>query len=75
MDFLKEVGNLLITDYELSVLKKYDICVHKTSSFDEVLLLIDRVMNEYDLSGEEYDELENVAEVLAERKYYMETKK
>lgn len=75
MDFLKEVGNLLITDYELSVLKKYDICVQKTSSFDEVLLLIDRVMNEYDLSGEEYDELENVAEVLAERKYYMETKK
>ncbi len=75
MDFLKEVGNLLITDYELSVLKKYDICVQKTSSFDEILLLIDRVMNEYDLSGEEYDELENVAEVLAERKYYMETKK
>ena len=52
---------------------KYNIDVTKCSSIDEVLLLVDRVDD--DLSDEEYDELDYVASVLAERKYYMETNK
>ena len=74
MDELKKYGkNILINDYEASVLLKYNIDVTKCSSIDEVLLLVDRVDD--DLSDEEYDELDYVASVLAERKYYMETNK
>lgn len=74
MDELKKYGkNILINDYEKSILLKYNIDVTKCASIDEVLLLVDRL--EYDLDDEEYDELDYVANSLAERKYYMETNK
>ena len=74
MDELKKYGkNILINDYEKSILLKYNIDVTKCTSIDEVLLLVDRL--EYDLDDEEYDELDYVANSLAERKYYMETNK
>lgn len=74
MDELKKYGkNILINDYEKSILLKYNIDVIKCTSIDEVLLLVDRL--EYDLDDEEYDELDYVANSLAERKYYMETNK
>ena len=74
MDELKKYGkNILINDYEKSILLKYNIDVTKYASIDEVLLLVDRL--EYDLDDEEYDELDYVANSLAERKYYMETNK
>lgn len=74
MDELKKFGkNILINDYEARVLLKYNIDVTKCSSIDEVLLLVDRV--DEDLTDEEYDELDWVANILAERKYYMETNK
>lgn len=74
MDELKKYGkNILINDYEKNILLKYNIDVKKCGSIDEVLLLIDRVDD--DLTDEEYDELDYVASILAERKYYMETNK
>ena len=74
MDELKKYRkNILINDYEKSILLKYNIDVTKCASIDEVLLLVDRL--EYDLDDEEYDELDYVANSLAERKYYMETNK
>ncbi len=74
MDELKKYGkNILINDYEKTILLKYNIDATKCSSIDEVLLLVDRVAD--DLSDEEYDELDYVASTLAERKYYMETNK
>ncbi|HIU11478.1 MAG TPA: hypothetical protein IAB65_02130 [Candidatus Onthocola stercorigallinarum] len=74
MDELKKYGkNILINDYEASILLKYNIDATKCASIDEVLLLVDRVDD--DLEAEEYDELDYVASTLAERKYYMETNK
>lgn len=74
MDELKKYGkNILINDYEKSILLKYNIDITKCNSLDEVLLLVDRVDD--NLSDEEYDELDYVASTLAERKYYMETHK
>lgn len=74
MDELKKYGkNILINDYEKSILLKYNIDVTKCNSLDEVLLLVNRVDD--DLEDEEYDELDYVASTLAERKYYMETNK
>ncbi len=72
MDFLKQVGNILITEKELDILKKYQINVNEHSMIDEVLLLIDRFLaDSYDLSDEEYEELDYVASCLNERKYYL----
>lgn len=74
MDELNKYGkNILINDYEVSILLKYNIDATKCASIDEVLLLVDRVDD--NLSDEEYDELDYVASTLAERKYYMETNK
>ena len=74
MDELKKYGtNILINDYEKSILLKYNINVLEFNSIDEVLLLIDRIID--DLEDEEYDELDYIASVIAERKYYMETNK
>ena len=74
MDELRKFGkNILINENEANILLKYNIDVTKSNSIDEVLLLVDRVDD--DLTDEEYDEIDYVANNLAERKYYMETNK
>ena len=74
MDELRTFGkNILINENEANILLKYNIDVTKCNSIDEVLLLVDRVDD--DLTDEEYDEIDYVANNLAERKYYMETNK
>ena len=74
MDELRKFGkNILINENEANILLKYNIDVTKCNSIDEVLLLVDRVDD--DLTDEEYDEIDYVANNLAERKYYMETYK
>lgn len=74
MDELKKYGkNILINDYEKSVLLKYDIDVKLCQNIDEVLLLINQIIDELD--DLEYEELDYIASILAERKYYGETNK
>ena len=74
MDEIKKYGkNILINDYEKSVLLKYDIDVKLCQNIDEVLLLINQIIDELD--DLEYEELDYIASILAERKYYGETNK
>ncbi len=74
MDELKKYGkNILINDYEKGVLLKYDIDVKLCQNIDEVLLLINQIIDELD--DLEYEELDYIASILAERKYYGETNK
>lgn len=76
MDELKVIGKILIKESEVSILSKYNINVNACSSIDEVLLLIDMYLNDaYDITDEEYEELDILANNLMERKYYMETHK
>ena len=71
MNSNKKFGeNILINDYKVSVLLKYNIDVTNCNSIDEVLLIVDIVDD--DLTDEECDELDYVASTLAARKYYME---
>lgn len=71
MDELKKYGkNILINDYEISVLLKCNIDVTKCSGVDEVLFLIDKYLDDADITDEEYDEIDYVANNLSERKYY-----
>ena len=74
MDELKKYGkNILINDYEKGVLLKYGIDVKLCQNIDEVLLLISRIIDELDDLN--YEELDYIASILAERKYYGQTNK
>ena len=76
MDFLKKIGkDIIISENEISILSKYDIDVTRCNTIDEILLLIDRFLDDADVTDEEYDELDYLANVLAERKYYGSTNK
>ena len=76
MDFLKKIGkDIIISENEISTLNKYDIDAISCNTIDEILLLIDRFLDDADVTDEEYDELDYLANVLAERKYYGSTNK
>ena len=77
MDELKKVGkDIWINNYEISVLKNIYIDVFKCTNIDEVLLLIDRYLDDaLDIDDEEYDTIDYVANNLSERKYYWGTNK
>ena len=75
MDELKKYGeNIYVNDYEISVLNKCNIDVSKCKTLAEVLLLIDRYLDDANLDDEEYDEIDYVANNLNERLYYMGNK-
>ena len=73
---LKQVnGNILINENDISTLKKYDIIVNKYSTIQELLFKIDQILNDDEVSDEEYDELDYIANNLQERNYYKNTNK
>ncbi len=73
---LKKINNnLMLDEYEISVLKRYDIDVSECSSLREVSLLVERFMNDFELDSEEVDELDYILEKLQERDYYENTNK
>ena len=75
MDELKKYGdNIVINDYEISVLNKCIIDVTKCKTLAEVLLLIDRYLDDSLLDDDEYEEIDFVANNLNERLYYMGNK-
>ena len=76
VSFLKETKNkLLINKNDINTLKKYDIDVDNYKSINELLYVIDDILNNEDLSNEEQDELEYIANMLQERNYYLNTNK
>ena len=65
MDELKKYGdNIVINDYEISVLSKCNIDVTKCKT----------IADDADLEDEEYEEIDFVANNLSERLYYMGNK-
>ena len=65
----------MLDDYEISVLKKYNIDVSKCANLREVTLLVEMFMDNYELDSEELDELDYILEKLQERNYYQNTNK
>ena len=55
---------LMLDDYEISVLKKYNIDVSKCANLREVILLVEMFMDNYELDSEELDELDYILEKL-----------
>lgn len=66
---------LMLDDYEIGVLKKYNIDVSKCADLREVTLLVEYFMDNYELDSEELDELDYILEKLQERNYYQNTNK
>lgn len=66
---------LMLDDYEISVLKKYNIDISNCNNLREVTLLVEHFMDNYELDSEELDELDYILEKLQERNYYQNTNK
>lgn len=66
---------LMLDDYEISVLKKYNIDISSCNNLREVTLLVEHFMDNYELDSEELDELDYILEKLQERNYYQNTNK
>ena len=60
--------NLYLTNKEIEVLDRYDIDYH--TSIEELLFNLDEILNEND-----YEDLEEVSNSIAEFNYYHNTKK
>ena len=66
---------LMLDDYEISVLKKYNIDISNCNNLREVTLLVEHFMDNYELDSEELDELDYILEKFQERNYYQNTNK
>lgn len=66
---------LTLDDYEINVLKKYNIDISNCNNLREVTLLVEHFMDNYELDSEELDELDYILEKLQERNYYQNTNK
>ncbi|MDD5836606.1 MAG: hypothetical protein PUD34_05310 [bacterium] len=66
---------LMLDDYEISILKKYNIDISNCQSLREITLLVERFMDNYELDSEELDELDYILEKIQERNYYENTNK
>ena len=57
---------LMLDDYEISVLKKYNIDISNCNNLREVTLLVEHFMDNYELDSEELDELDYILEKIQE---------
>ncbi len=68
---LKKVGkNLYLSQYQMDVLGKYHIPYEGVEDSKELLFMLNEIPDD-----EEYDELESVANMIAETSYYKDTRK
>lgn len=63
-------SHLTLTEYQISILEKYDIPLESITSFNQLIFLINNALEEID-----DEELEIILNEIAERNYYQNTKK
>lgn len=64
-------NGLLLTNYEIQVLEKYNINYNSVSSLKEIIFLVEDILSD----DSTLDDLENISQSIAERDYYMNTNK
>lgn len=69
----KRTNGLLLTDNQIAVLNRYNIDHKRCKTETELLYMIDRAIDGYE--EDEYTDLEAVADSIAERNYYHNTRK
>lgn len=72
---LIQLDNFLIDNKSLNVLSKYDINPNNYKNLNSLIFMIENILNDYDLTDEEYDELDMVCKNLSEKNYYLYTNK
>ena len=66
-------NGLMLTNNEISVLKRYSVDYEKCSTLKEIIYLVEDILNEDDSS--DLDELEYISSTISERDYYQNTNK
>ncbi len=70
-NMLKDVGKIMLTSKEMTVLDRYDINYRNVNSLKELIFLVEKVLSEEDYP----EDLEDVSRSIAERDYYQNTNK
>ena len=69
---INDLGSgILLTNYEIGVLDKYNINYKNCNSLKEVLFYVEDILNE----DSSLDDLENISKSIAERDYYANSNK
>ena len=72
---IKNKKGIVLKDYYIDVLRKFDIDVDSCSSYNEILYFIDDIINNEELDDDEYELLDEIAKEIAETNYYEYTNK
>ncbi len=76
IDFSKnsfqDIHGMMLTNYEIDVLKKYQIPYLNCNSLKEIIYEIEEVLMDGDLDS---DDLESISKSISERDYYQNTNK
>ena len=70
-NMLKDVGKIMLTSKEMTILDRYDINYRNVNSLKELIFLVEKVLSEEDYP----EDLEDVSRSIAERDYYQNTNK
>lgn len=65
-----DINGLILTDYEISVLDKYNIDYKNCIDLKSLIYYIEEILNE-----ESFDDLEEISLSISERDYYENTRK
>ncbi len=69
-NFHKKYGNLLLTDYQVNILNKYNIKYQEFNNLNELIYYLEDYLNNND-----NEELESISYELSEFNYYHNTNK
>ena len=69
-NFHKPYGNLILTDYQVSILNKYNINYEEFNNLNELIYYLEDYLNQHN-----NEELDNISYELAEYNYYHNTNK
>ena len=72
---IKNKHGVVLKDYYIDVLRKFDIDIDSCSNYQEILYFIDEIINNEDLDEEEYELLDSISSEIAEINYYEYTNK
>ena len=70
---LNKVGSVNLTNYQIEVLKKYNIDISSSKDLKDIMIKIETIINTLD--DDEYLELDNIYQDISERNYYENTNK
>ena len=72
---VKNKKGIVLKDYYIDVLRKFDIDIDSCSTYNEILYFIDEIINNEELEDDDYELLDGISQEIAEINYYEYTNK